>query len=255
MTRRALKAGLLAVAGAVACDDSTGPPGGRGTSFRFADEVGDTLLSAEEVFPNASSFDVSSVQGRVDGDSLILTVIFREPVAPLSSAATNSVYYEFEIDADENALTGAQSSLGEIIPDIQLGVEYVLLMIDRSFVRAGHRVALLDIEREDVEWVTVDFTANVVTVRIPLIALGDDEGSMRIAGAAGRPRLGQPTFQVVATDLMPNAGNYLVQWSGATPSAPTARLDLGAPRHLLVQPLPRYRRPSMERLFLAPEPR
>lgn len=178
-------------------------------AFNLDDPAGDTL--AGDVTPRPRAIDLLSLRGDFKGDSLILTATFAAPVT-LASGGSNQLAGLIEFDVDDNAATGVAPVSNTFGASASMGVEYLL-----SFFSSTPNTLTLASDAQQTP-VTAIVSGNTVLVRIPMSALGGDDGNFTIAGVFGT--LDRPT------DIFPNAGQKTVRiGSGVSPA-------LGATREL-----------------------
>ncbi|HEX2722459.1 MAG TPA: hypothetical protein VHM24_06040 [Gemmatimonadaceae bacterium] len=169
-------------------------PAGGILAFTMTDPAGDTLPSGGGVGPKA--IDLISLRGDFKSDSLIVTATFSAPVA-LASAAANGLGGFVEFDIDDSPATGQASTSNFFGASANLGVEYEL----DYFAISPTLLPLLSPSASVP--VAASVVGNTVIARIPMSALGNDDGNFSLAGVIGtndRP-----------TDVFPNTGQTAVR--------------------------------------------
>jgi hypothetical protein len=182
------------------CGDSTGPT--FETHFDLTDPAGDTLGAGTSGIP---AHDVVSFRGDFSGDSLIVTLTFVAPVAPGTSTASNAMGGFIELDIDDNAATGDSPISNFFGASANLGVDYVLDL----FVATPTSAEVFPTANvQSTVMVPASFNGTIVEVRIPMSALGNDDGRFALVGTIG-------IFER-ATDIFPNSGQTTARSVGAT---------------------------------------
>lgn len=200
---RAVARALLAATAAgslAACDNSeylfpTQSAGGTGSGgaggFNYTDPAGD-LRSTAEGAPDAISFS-----GSPRGDTLVVTLTFRTPIAPWSEDRPNSLTGFIDFDLDEDPDTGIPAAVDEEGGSTGMGAEYYVSLRDLS---GGDAVSLFAVESQQSTLVPARFTTNGVTIRIPRSLLPDTEPGYKVAAVVGHRAS-------AATDFVPNTGS------------------------------------------------
>lgn len=177
----------------VSCADSGTSTGPRfETHFDLSDPAGDTLGSGTSGTP---AHDVLSFRGDFSGDSMVATLTFFAPVAPGTSTASNAMGGFIEFDMDDNAATGDSPVSNLFGASANLGIEYVLDLFAATATSA-EIFPTANVAASVV--VPASFNGNVVEIRIPMSALGNDDGNFGFVGTIG-------IFER-ATDVFPNSG-------------------------------------------------
>ncbi|MEJ7813471.1 MAG: hypothetical protein WKG32_23890 [Gemmatimonadaceae bacterium] len=173
----------------------------------FAEPTGDTLTFGVANRPRA--LDVRALVAGVKRDTVVLTLRFSGPVAPGSLGAATSVFGYIEIDADENAATGARPLMNQYGGTADLGIEYAINLDDFDEVSAFFFSAVPSVAAD----IPAAFGGDSVVVHLPISLIGD--GNFAFGGVLG-------TLDR-ATDLFPNSGRNIVHLPTlATTSALTA---------------------------------
>jgi hypothetical protein len=193
-------------------------------AFSIADPAADTLGSGTF---SAAAHDVLSLRGDFKRDSLIATLTFVAPVAPASLFAPNSMFGSIELDMDDNVATGDPPLSNVFGASASLGIDYVIDLFGTTsttaevFATATGQTAI----------VPASFSGRTVVVRIPMSALGSDDGNFGLVGVIGtsdRP-----------TDVFPNSGQTTARRSVGvgddglqqlSPRRSIAPIALAAPR-------------------------
>jgi hypothetical protein len=161
---------------------------------RFSDPSGD-VFGASEFQYDIIFVDVSLDQGK---RHLILDVIFEEQVfPPIPSSGDKGLVGYIEIDADNNPDTGATlttspSAILDFYADLSgyplsnMGVDYQIQLFD--YDELFETLPIYELERDTLDptiiiqeqtgYVKVAYEDRTCTLRIPLAALGDDDGSI-----------------------------------------------------------------------------
>jgi hypothetical protein len=215
-----------ALAGACGSNTDTGPVVDPVTrAFLQVDPAGDTLVLAG--FPSTvPAVDLVAFQGDFKGDSLILTLAFTGPVVGATVGASNSIQGEIEFDLDDNPGTGAAPFSDAFGASSNLGIDcYVDL-----FHSTPTGVAVTNFTTGVTTEAVAKYAGNTMIIRIPMSALGGDDGNFDVVGIVGV--LERPT------DVVPNSGFVAVHRSGSLVQA--SRHQAG-------------RRPEIRRLWAAPD--
>jgi hypothetical protein len=187
-------------------------------AFSHSDPAGDTLGTGTF---SARAHDVLSLHGDFKRDSLIVTLTFVAPVAPASLLAPNSVGGFVELDADDNVATGDPPFSNVFGASANLGIDYVIDL----FATTSTTAEVVATATEQTAIVPASFSGSSVVLRVPMSALGSDDGNFGVVGVIG-------TFDR-ATDVFPNSGQT------------TARRSLGAVEGRLEHVSPRSAFPVM----------
>lgn len=204
-----------------ACGGGSTGPGSSGLSRKAADPSGDT-------------YGVLAVQWDLTGLTITRDTSGIDFVIDLTSAAqspvggdSDAVYGEIDFDTDQNIATGTASYVDVFGPGSSaMGVDYVLDLFDYT---PDSMVPVLRYNANDSTYSTVyslrpAFSGNRISGRIPLSALGNDDGFLNAAIIVGT--LHEPT------DIAPNSGHLKVGGTGPTP--PVALSAAAPPLHPIV---------------------
>lgn len=202
MSRRLIRAlpALVLAAAATACsaERTAAPDGSAAGRFSFGDATGDTLASTSPT--TVQAIDATRIAGTVSDDEVELSLTFRQPVAPWSAGAANSLDGYVDFDLDEDARTGIPSAIDEEqLGGAGIGSDYFISLRDDG---AGG-VDLVQAATNGYVRVPATFSGSTVTIRVPRALLAGDDGNFAMAaliGNADRP-----------TDLLPNAGHYVIR--------------------------------------------
>jgi len=192
-----------ALAGACSSNSDTAPVVDPVTrAFLQVDPVGDTLVLAG--FPHTvRAIDLVAFQGDFKGDSLIVTLAFSAPVVGATVGASNSIQGEIEFDLDDNPGTGTAPFSDQFGASSNLGIDcYVDL-----FHSTPTGVAVTNLTTGVTTEAVANYAGNTMIIRIPMSALGGDDGNFDVVGIVGV--LERPT------DVVPNAGSVAVRRSGS----------------------------------------
>lgn len=162
------------------------------TAFSVADPAGDTLTPAGPGFPRAR--DVIAARGDFRRDSLIVTVTFADPVGPVSAGGTAATVGYLELDIDNDANTGSRPRSNAFGASANLGVDYEINLFNAT----ASTVTVEAVSGGAAVAVPATFSGNTLVIRIPLTALGNDDGRFALVGLLGT--VDRPT------DYFPNSG-------------------------------------------------
>jgi hypothetical protein len=171
-------------------------------AFLQVDPAGDTLVLAG--FPQTvRAIDLVAFQGDFKGDSLILTLAFSAPVVGATVGASNSIQGEIEFDLDDNPATGTAPFSDQFGASSNLGIDcYVDL-----FHSTPTSVAVTNFASGVTTDAVAKYAGNTMIIRIPMSALGGDDGNFDVVGIVGV--LERPT------DVVPNSGSVSVRRTGS----------------------------------------
>ena len=221
MTRLALA--IFGVVALSACSHSSTGPRTSSLTAKATDPSGDTygtLPVQWDLTGLTLTRDTSGIDFAID-----LTSNVQSPV----SGDSDAVYGEIDFDTDQSITTGTTSFVDVFGPGTSgMGVDYVLDLFDYT---PDSLVPVLRYNPNDSTYSTVyslrpTFSGKRISGRIPLSALGNDDGFLNAAVIVGTLR--EPT------DIAPNAGHLKV---GGAIAAETAREALSRraaqwpPRH------------------------
>lgn len=165
-------------------------------AFMLTDPPGDTLPTSSTGNPRAH--DLLALRGDFKRDSLILTMTFAAPVSSAAAGGSTAVFGYIEFDIDENRATGAPPLSNTFGASGAAGIDYIISLIGNTptTVRVvgpgGVSTA-----------VAVAYSGNSLVIRVPMQALGNDDGRFALVGAVGT--LDRPT------DVFPNSGLFSVR--------------------------------------------
>lgn len=193
---------LLVLAAVLGCgsddDDAVSP---RVTQFSIRDPLGDTLASP---FASAQAHDVLNLEASPRGDTLLVTVRFAHLVQPNSTGASNGVLGIFDFDTDDDPGTGLTAVADDFGATSALGAEWSLFLEDSTVAAGDRRVALMNLETNEIFWVPSRFEGTTVTARLPIAMLNAAPGArLRMVGVVGSIER--------ASDIVPNEGAVLVE--------------------------------------------
>jgi hypothetical protein len=220
MTRRSIS--VLALVVWTACGHSSTGPGSSSLTVKATDPSGDTYGSLVVQW-DLTGLTLTRDTGGIDF-AIDLTSNARSPVTGDSDA----VYGEIDFDTDQSITTGTTSFVDVFGPGTSgMGVDYVLDLFDYT---PDSLVPVLRYNPNDSTYSTVyslrpTFSGKRISGRIPLSALGNDDGFLNAAVIVGTLR--EPT------DIAPNAGHLKV---GGAIAAETVRESgrLGVFREILL---------------------
>ncbi len=162
----------------------------------LADPSGDefsTGLSTGLVPP-----DITRLTAWREGTDLKVELAFVENVVSNLTGGPNVVIGILDIDTDQNAATGGTPATDNYRPgagSTGMGQDYSVAIL----ANASGEFSVFDFNGTSQGTFTPDFTANVLTMTIPLSLLGDDDGIVYLATVVGTTE--EPT------DIAPNDGN------------------------------------------------
>ncbi len=172
-------------------------PAPKGLAFNshkatVADPTGDTLGSGP-VQIDITSFSVDAV-----GEDLVIGISFADAISPPDSSEANAVDGFVDLDTDQDGSTGDvpwTDTLSD--PTTGMGNEFYVDFFTYS-ADDGAADVVNDLTEEVAGRAPVTFTANSLTVTIPLAMIGDDGAvdAATIVGTADEP-----------TDKAPNQGS------------------------------------------------
>ena len=158
------------------------------------DPAGDTFGSGP------TQIDITGLAAELEGTDLVIEVTFAAAVSPPDSGRGDALDGFLDIDADQDGSTGDVPWVDFLtgVPSTGMGNEFY---VDLFTYSAADGAA--DVVDDPAEVVTgrapVSFTANAMTVRVPLALLGGDDGAVDVAAVVGT--LDEPT------DVAPNMGS------------------------------------------------
>ena len=176
-------------------------------AFNLTDAAADTLGTTAVGVPKAH--DLLSVRGDFKRDSLIVTLTFGAPVGPSSAGGTAALGGFVEFDIDDNLSTGRAPASNTFGASATIGVDYVVILSS-----TGTTVSVISTIGAPTTAVPASFSGTTLVMRIPLRALGDDDGNFTIVGVIGT--IDRPT------DVFPNSGASTIRPAGGLP-APSVR--------------------------------
>ncbi|MDJ0634668.1 MAG: hypothetical protein QNJ34_15880 [Xenococcaceae cyanobacterium MO_188.B29] len=136
----------------------------------FDDPLGDTFGFG------SPQIDIENVSGVVSGEELKLTMNFFTPISAPSTGLSDSVVGFWDLDLDQDPLTGIASNQSFFAPPDQqggpLGVEVVIDLFSEEF-NPGF-VDLFDTNGFFIGTAPITYGTNSLEISIPLSELGDD---------------------------------------------------------------------------------
>ncbi|MEX2284889.1 MAG: hypothetical protein WEE89_20545 [Gemmatimonadota bacterium] len=164
-------------------------------AFNLTDPAADTLAHDTVGVPKAH--DVLSLRGDFKRDSLILTLTFGGPIGSFTDGGDLAVVGFLELDIDDNPSSGVGSISDFFGGSGNLGIDYTIgLGGTATSVTVGPPSG-------PAVQVPAAFSGNTVIMRIPLAAIGNDDGNFSLVGIIGT--VDRPT------DVFPNSGATLVR--------------------------------------------
>ena len=194
------------------------------SSFVRTDPLGDTLSWGELGLPLAP--DLLSMASEFKRDSIIFTMTFSRPVTPASQYLASALGGAIEIDIDDNPNTGEESVSNYFGASANVGVDFGISMFDATSTTALLFALQNPTDVQTFE-VPATFSGTVVTVRIPMSLLDDDDGNYTAVSIFGTPD--RPT------DIAPNSGGIVARTgpalgTGSVPSLAERATDLLRPK-------------------------
>lgn len=186
-----------------ACSGGSTGPGSTSLTVKATDPSGDTYGSLAVQW-DLTGLTLTRDTGGIDF-AIDLTSTVRSPVTGDSDA----VYGEIDFDTDQSITTGTTSFVDVFGPGTSgMGVDYVLDLFDYT---PDSLVPVLRYNPNDSTYSTVyslrpTFSGKRISGRIPLSALGNDDGFLNAAVIVGTLR--EPT------DIAPNSGHLKVGGTG-----------------------------------------
>lgn len=165
-------------------------------AFTLADPAGDTLPTASTTNPKAH--DLLSMRGDFKRDSLILTLTFAEPVSATVLGSATALAGFIEIDTDESTTTGSTPLSNSYGASATAGIDYIISLAGNTpttvrLIGTGGTSGTLN----------AAYTGNTLVIRIPMQALGNDDGRFTVVGVMGT--IDRPT------DVFPNSSALTVR--------------------------------------------
>lgn len=196
-TRSPMLLTTLALAGALACGDTSSPitaDTGPSTAS-LTDPVGDTFGSVDP------QWDVTALTVTRTPDGIIVRIDFVNDIAPPVRGDPTGLIGEVELDLDQNPATGHAAITDGIRTDrgtTGLGVD-ASIVFGPSF---GDSSVVTDTEMFEVGRVETFYAGHRVTIKVPRVMLNDDNGWLNAAVVVGHSNS--------ATDFAPQAGHLTV---------------------------------------------
>lgn len=165
-------------------------------AFSYIDPAGDTLATSATTSPKAH--DILSVRGDFKRDSLILTLTFAEPVSASYLGAMTALAGFIEIDTDESTTTGSPPLSNRYGASATAGIDYIISLAGNSpttaqLIGTGGTSGSL----------AAAYSGNTLVIRVPMQALGNDDGRFTVVGVMGT--IDRPT------DVFPNSSALIVR--------------------------------------------
>lgn len=168
------------------------------------DPAGDTFGTGP------TQIDLSGLSAELVGSNLVIELDFHGAIQPPDGAGANAIDALIDIDVDQNGATGGPSWTDTLSPAATtgMGIEFYVDLLSL----ADGTVSVLNNDELEEGRAPVTFTANSLTVSIPLIVI-QDEGAVNVAAVVGT--------QSEPTDKAPNNGTVA---SGEPPGGQTSIL-------------------------------
>ncbi len=174
------------------------------------DVVGDRVPGAGGVPPDLVAYGAVVVDGTV-----VFHMRFAQDARSSVEGGANTVHGFIEIDIDQNPNTGNLPII-DVRPDTTISGMGIEFRIPIQLVSGQHTVSILP-SGQTVYRAPAEFSGRVITVRVPLTALGDD-GNLDYGILVGTPQAGLGILDSTApTDWSPDSGaETLVPTAAAT---------------------------------------
>ena len=164
--------------------------------------------------------DIVQLGAEVENTDLVIQIDFAQPMVSNLTGGDNVVVGFVDIDVDQDSMTGYPSQVDGFRPDTGstgTGVEYYVSLF---VVDSLGQVPVFDYMGEMIpDSITPVFSGTTLIMRVPLAALGGDDGSVNIATVLGT--IPEPT------DIAPNYGHLASGTSGGV--SPQTAVRRGAP--------------------------
>ena len=204
MTRSSITIfGLVLLA---ACSHTSTGPGSSALTAKAPDPSGDTYGT------HPVQWDLTALTLTRDAGSISFAIDFTSNVLSGVTGDSDAVYGEIDFDTDQSITTGTTSYVDAFGPGSSgMGVDYVVDLFDYS---PDSLVPVLRYNANDSTYSTVysfrpTFSGKRISGRIPLSALGNDDGYLNAAVIVGT--------LAEATDIAPNSGHLKVGGTGPVP--------------------------------------
>ena len=193
---------LLVLAAALACgSEGDEPAAPRLSEFFVRDPIGDTMASP---FARSRAHDVLSVEAVPQGDTLVVWLRFAQSVQPFSTRASNALLGIIDFDVDDDPTTGLPAFADDFGATSAIGAEWSLFLEDSTVSAGDRRVAMVNLETNEIFWIPSRFEGSTVTALVPM-------GMLR-SGAASRIRMvGVFGSEERASDVVPNEGSIAIR--------------------------------------------
>ncbi len=146
----------------------------------------ENVLQVAEVFKDAEgdTFGIDLVQHdilsvEITTGSLMMTVIFKGIISPPSPGmSSDAIVGYIELDTDQNGMTGMTPIMDFYGGPSGLGIEFSLRLFEYD---ASFRVLpVYDDSGNLAGYVSIEFTENSFSLKIPLSVIGNDDGNVDI---------------------------------------------------------------------------
>jgi len=173
-------------------------------SPEFSDPVGDTFRDS------VTQWDLTGMTINRDASAITVRLEFASEAISPTSGDTTAMTGFVDFDTDQDSSTGIHNTIDGFRPpgtdSTGLGTDYQLKL--RRY-ESDSSVTVSDSLGEVTGRVKPVFDGKSVTIRIPLVLLGDDDGALDAAAIVGD--LHRPS------DVVPNNGHITVSLSAAEP--------------------------------------
>ena len=167
----------------------------------IADPVGDRVPGAGGVPP-----DLIAYQGLVIDGMVVFHMRFNQTANSSDVGGPNAVHGFIEMDIDQDSTTG-NIPIIDTRPgttETRMGIEYRILI---QLQNGRHQVSVLP-SQSSVHFAEAAFSGRTITIRVPLSALGGDDGNMNYGILVGTFKPGELSIlgQTAPTDWAPESG-------------------------------------------------
>jgi hypothetical protein len=173
----------------------------RSLTNSVTDPLGDTFetSASDGLVPP----DVVVFGAEVEGGELVIQIEFAQPVVSVVDGGPNVAVGFVDIDVDQDSTTGGFSNTDGFRPDTGstgMGIEYYIQLFAEDTLG---NVPIIDYTGELMpDSIRPVYSGNLLIMRIPLSALGNDDGKVNLATVLGT--------QPEPTDIAPNSGHLAV---------------------------------------------
>lgn len=185
----------------------------------YADPTGDTAAGAPVTVYDITKVETQRVDNSPYGsyDTLVVKATFNQtvvlpPAGGTGDVAGTQILPEIAIDTDQDPTTGAGYGCGTLGFSMPGGEFFVFSWEGAGRLANGNYEVYESSGFTVVGEATPSASGNVLTISIPLSALGGDDGAARVGVFAGNNN-GAPAL-VNETDCAPNGGGMVITRNG-----------------------------------------